>query len=162
MPNIIAPTTRISPLADIEQSSKGSLLKIGEFCFIDAFVKIKFAGGSGDIIIGEKCYFNSGCVLYSGHGIEIGNKVLIAANCTIAPVNHGIKREFTFLEQPHMESKGGIIIEDDVWVGANSVILDGTVIRKGVLVGAGSVVKGELRPYNIYAGNPIKKIGERS
>ena len=61
-----------------------------------------------------------------------------------------------------MPSKGGIIIEDDVWIGANTVILDGAVIRKGVVVGAVSVVRDqELMPYGVYAGNPLKLIKMR-
>lgn len=161
MGNIISNTAKISFLADIEESVKGSILKIGDKCVIDSFVKIKFAGGVGDIIIGNQCYINSGCVLYSGNGIKMGNKVLIAANCTFATGNHGIKKEQTMLEQDFMASKGGIIIENDVWIGANSVILDGSNIGKGCVIGAGSVVKGRLEPYKIYTGNPLTCIGSR-
>ena len=76
MPNHIPESCSISSLADIEESNKGSLLELGEHCHIDSFVKIKFAGGMGDIRIGDFCYLNSGCVIYSGNGITIGNKVL--------------------------------------------------------------------------------------
>jgi acetyltransferase-like isoleucine patch superfamily enzyme len=67
----------------------------------------------------------------------------------------------TIFDQRFQTSRGGIIIEDDVWIGANSVILDGAIIRKGVVVGAGSVVRGELRTYTVYAGNPLREIGRR-
>lgn len=161
MPNIISHTTKISQFADIEESVKGSSLIISGGSFIDSFVKIKFAGGIADIIIGSNCYINSGCVLYSGNGIKIGNKVLIAANCTFAPTNHGINKNSTMLEQPFMKSKGGITIEDDVWIGANTVLLDGTYIKKGCIVGAGSVVSGILEEYGIYAGVPTRLIKKR-
>ena len=46
--------------------------------------------------------------------------------------------------------------------GANVVILDGAILRKGCVVGACSLVRGELAAYGIYAGNPIEKIGERT
>jgi acetyltransferase-like isoleucine patch superfamily enzyme len=161
MPNYISPSAHISLHADIEESVRGSILSIGEHCIIDSFVKIKFAGGKADITIGDQCYFNSGCVLYSGNGITIGTKVLVAANCTFAPTNHGVWRERTMLEQPFMKSKGGILIEDDVWIGANSVILDGAVLRKGCVIAAGSVVRGECNAYCIYAGNPLVLKGVR-
>lgn len=161
MPNYISPSSKISKWADIEESVRGSKLTISDGCFIDSFVKIKFSGGLADIFIGEKCYINSGCVLYSGNGITLGNKVLIASNCTLAPSNHGIKKESTFLEQPFMKSKGGIIVEDDVWIGANSVILDGTIIKKGCVIAAGSVVYGVFEEYGVYGGNPIKKLKSR-
>ena len=60
----IATDARISPLADIEDSLRGSLIQIGSQSVIDSFVKIKPAGGSGHLIIGEHTVINSGCVLY--------------------------------------------------------------------------------------------------
>jgi virginiamycin A acetyltransferase len=156
VPNIIDPTTYISKHADIDVSVKGSVLKVGKNGYIDSFVRIKFSGGMGDIIIGNNCYFNAGTVIYNGNGINIGNCVLIASNVTFAPTNHNINKDTFILYQGFMESKGGIIIEDDVWIGANSVILDGTHIPKGCVIGAGSVVKGKLIENGIYVGNPIQ------
>lgn len=160
--NIISENARVSQLCDIESSTKGSKVVIGAGSLIDSFVKIKFSGGVEDVIIGENCYINSGTVIYSGNGVQLGNWVLIAANCTLAPINHAFKdKNRTVYEQRFLESKGGILIEDDVWIGANSIILDGTIIRKGCIIGAGSIVKGELDSYGIYVGNPLKKVGER-
>ncbi len=158
----IHPDACVSPLADIEDSVKGSHIFIDANTLIDAFVKIKPAGGSGDIFIGSECVINSGCVLYSGNGIHIGHGVAIASNCTLAPVNHEFKsKELTIREQGFRPSKGGIIIEDDVWIGANSIILDGAILRKGCVIGAGSMVRDEMMSYSIYAGNPARLIGVR-
>ena len=55
----------------------------------------------------------------------------------------------------------GVVIGDDVWIGANCVILDGVIIGDGVIVGAGSIVTKDIPPYDKWAGNPAKKIGER-
>jgi len=159
---IISEQARISPLADIEDSVKGSKVIIEEHVTIDAFVKIKPAGGSGDITIGAGSYINSGTVIYSGNGIRIGSQVLIAANCTLAPTNHEYaSKSQRIIEQRFRPSKGGIIIEDDVWIGVNTVILDGAIIREGCVIGACSLVKGELEAYGVYAGNPLVRIGER-
>ena len=84
----IDPSAKISALADIEVSVRGTRIIIGARTLVDSFVKIKPAGGSGDVIIGEDCALNSGTVLYTGNGIRIGDGVLIAANCTLAPTNH--------------------------------------------------------------------------
>jgi acetyltransferase-like isoleucine patch superfamily enzyme len=158
----ISKKAKISKLADIEDSVRGSKIIIGDGVHIDSFVKIKPVGGMGDLIIGENSYINPGTVIYTGNGVRIGNGVMIAANCTLAPVNHEYRsRDKTILTQGFLPSKGGIIIEDDVWIGANSVILDGAIIRKGAVVGASSVVRGELAEYGIYAGNPLKQIGRR-
>jgi len=158
----IAPTARVSPLADIEPSTRGTRVVLGEGVVIDAFVKIKPVGGTGDVVIGDRSYVNSGTVIYSGNGVRIGRGVLIAANCTIAPVNHEFRdRSRTILEQRFMPSRGGIVIEDDVWIGAGAVLLDGSVVRKGAVVGALSLVRGELAEYTIYAGTPAQPIGTR-
>jgi acetyltransferase-like isoleucine patch superfamily enzyme len=160
--HIISSNAHISSLSDLETSSKGSKLIIGDHCMIDSFVKMKFAGGLGDIVIGNNCYINSGTVIYNGHGIVLGNWVLIAANCTLAASNHEFKlKDKTVYDQRFKPSKGGIIIEDDVWIGCNSIILDGAILRKGAIIGAGSLVNKEIESYGIYAGNPLKKIGER-
>ena len=152
----------ISDLADIETSKRGSQLLIHESVVIDAFVKIKFVGGEGNIVISEGSYINSGTVIYSGHGVEIGKHCLIAANCTFAPVNHSFQsKEKKIVEQRFLPSRGGIWIGDDVWIGAGSVILDGAKIGKGAVIGALSLIRGEVEPYSINVGNPLTKIGER-
>lgn len=158
----IHPTAKISKLADIESSARGTLMRIGARTMIDAFVKVKPAGGMGELVIGDDCAINSGTVIYTGNGIQIGDAVLIAANCTLAPTNHAFAdRAKRIREQGFLPSKGGIVIEDDVWLGANVVVLDGAVIGKGCVVAAGSIVRGRLEPYSIYSGTPAKRTGVR-
>jgi acetyltransferase-like isoleucine patch superfamily enzyme len=160
---LIDPTARISKLADIEDSVQGTRVVIGPLSVIDAFVKIKPAGGLGDVIIGEGSYLNSGTVIYTGHGVTIGNGVLVAANCTFAATNHEFaSAAIPIAKQGFQPSRGGIVVEDDVWIGANCVLLDGARIGKGAVVGAGSLVRGTLAAYTVYAGNPHREIGRRS
>ncbi|WP_135552819.1 acyltransferase [Paenibacillus cymbidii] len=160
---IISTEARVSPLADIEDSVRGSVIAVEANATIDSFVKIKPAGGTGDVRIGAGSVVNSGTVIYSGNGVDIGRDVLIAANCTLAPVNHEYHdRGLTIKEQRFMPSKGGIVIEDDVWIGAGSVILDGARLRRGCVVGALSLVVGELAPYSVNVGAPTRQIGVRS
>ena len=159
---IIDPDARISPLADIEDSTRGTRIVVAAGAVIDAFVKVKPAGGSGDVVIGPGSVINSGCVLYTGHGIAIGADVLIAANCTLAPTNHQYSdRTRPIRTQGFMPSRGGIVIEDDVWIGANCVLLDGAIIRTGAIVAAGAVVRDERPAFSISAGAPAKTIGWR-
>ncbi|WP_312264560.1 acyltransferase [Rivihabitans pingtungensis] len=156
------PEARVSALADIEDSTRGTRIVLGERSVLDSFVKIKPAGGSGDLIIGARTVINSGCVLYTGNGIQIGDDVAIAANCTFAPVNHEYRRrDIPIRQQGFRPSKGGIVIEDDVWIGANCVILDGAILRRGCVIGAGAVVRGEIAAYSINAGQPLTVIGWR-
>ena len=158
----IDPTAKISPLADIEESVRGTLIQIGPRTMVDSFVKIKPAGGMGELVIGADCAINSGTVIYTGNGVRIGDGVAIAANCTLAPTNHEFKdRDRPIREQGFQPSRGGIVIGDDVWLGSNVVLLDGAVIGKGAIIAAGAVVRGEVEPYAIYGGVPARRIGER-
>jgi acetyltransferase-like isoleucine patch superfamily enzyme len=162
MANFFHIESEISKLSSIEVSNKGTHTKIGAFSVIDDFVKIKHVGGNGEINIGNKVYINSGCVLYSGNGITIGDNVLIGPNCSITPVNHAYNdKNIPIIKQGFLESKGGIIIEDDVWIGSNVVILDGALIRQGAVVGANSLVNSEIKPYSINYGTPCKIIEYR-
>jgi len=159
---IIDKTARISPLADLEDSIRGTTISIGEFTVIDAFVKIKPAGGVGEVWIGNHCYINSGCVIYSGNGIVVGNNVLLSANVVLAPTGHNYQsQKLPIRQQGFLPSKGGIRIDDDVWIGSNSSVLDGTVIGAGCVVGAGSTVRGHLEPNGIYVGSPLRLVGRR-
>ncbi|MEO6913049.1 MAG: acyltransferase, partial [Candidatus Baltobacteraceae bacterium] len=79
-----------------------------------------------------------------------------------APTNHAYdRRDIPLRLQRFKPSKGGIVINDDVWIGSNCVLLDGAVLRRGTIIAANSVVRGETEPYGIYAGSPAKLIRHR-
>lgn len=162
MADFFHPSSKISALSSIEVSSRGTNTVIGANSVIDDFVKIKHVGGAGHIEIGEHVYINSGCVLYSGNGISIGNNVLIGPNCSIVPANHEFGNTAVPIRlQGFQPSRGGIRIENDVWIGAGVTILDGATIREGCVIAAGALVAGDTEPYAIYAGTPAKKIKSR-
>jgi acetyltransferase-like isoleucine patch superfamily enzyme len=60
-----------------------------------------------------------------------------------------------------MNSTYSVVIEDDVWIGANVTILSGAHLSKGVVVVAGSVVSGFVKPYNVIIGNPARTLKNR-
>ena len=135
MANHFHPSVKIANHVSIEISIRGTDTTIGENSVIDNFVKIKHVGGTESITIGKNVYLNSGCVLYSGNGITIGNDVLIGPNCNIVPTNHNAEsRNLPMREQGFQPSKGGIIIEDDVWLGANVTVLMEVSFEKDVLL----------------------------
>ncbi len=159
---IVASSARISRLADIEESVRGSRIVIEDDVVIDSFVKFKPAGGGGDVVVGRGTVINSGCVFYTGHGIRIGAHVLIAANCTFAPTNHEFADPDRLIRsQGFQPSRGGIVIGDDVWIGANTVLVDGANVGTGSVIGAASLVRGALPAYCIAMGVPARVRGWR-
>ena len=152
----------LSPDARIHPSVRGTRIVIGAHTQIYDFVCIRAVGGSGDLIMGEHCYINPQCVIYTGNGITMGNYVLLAPGVMVMPTNHAFaSRHIPIRHQGFQASKGGITIEDDVWIGANSVILDGTHIGKGAIIAAGSVVRGTVPPNEIWGGIMARKIKDR-
>lgn len=111
--------------------------------------------------IGKNSQINPFTVIYGGSGVIIGDNVMIAPNCMIASGNHNYKQLEKPIRLADNLSKGPIIIEDGVWIGANSVVTDGVKIGQNAVVAAGSVVTRNIDPYDIVAGVPAKKIGNR-
>ncbi len=155
-------TAFVSPDARIYPSVRGTRIVIGAHTQIYDFVVIRAVGGAGDLVIGSNCYINPNCVLYSGAGIQMGDYVLVGPGCSIVPANHEIARtDVVIRKQGFMASKGGVVIEDDVWIGAHSVILDGAHIETGAVIAAGSVVSGRVPARSVWGGNPCHLIRER-
>lgn len=109
------------------------------------------------ITIGNNTSFGEYAHIGAIRGVHIGNNVLGGSNILIVDHNHGKpledlknRTEIIPRERP-LDSKGEIIIEDNVWICDNCVILGGTHIGKGAIIPAGSIVKGTVAPYSIYS-----------
>ena len=122
-----------------EYSTQKSFLSIGDNTFIGEFNNIRATGG--EIIIGNNCN--------------------ISQHCTLVSSNHSIAKGINISEQKWDETKVGIYIGDDVWIGANSVILPGVTIGDGAVIGAGSIVTKNVPSNAIVAGNPARIIKMR-
>lgn len=111
-----------------------------------------------DITCGDNCSFNSYSVI---HGkVTLGSGVRIAPGAKIFGENHGFDNISTPIRlQPNTTE--GIVIEDDVWIGANAVITDGVRIGAHSIVGAGAVVTKNVEPYSVVGGNPARVIKSR-
>lgn len=118
-------------------------------------------GNDGEIIIGNNLSLNTNVQIGSAGGkIHIGDNVLIGPNVVLRAADHGLSRANLINKQPHV---GGVItVEDDVWIGSNSVILKDVRLGRGCVVAAGAVVTKDVEPYTIVGGVPAKKISERA
>lgn len=121
-------------------------------------VKIMADRPDAIIDIGENSRINGSCI-HAYKKITIGSNCLIAANCQIFDGN-GHDLSFPDVEN-RINTKGEakeIIIEDNVWIGANSIILPGVKIGYGSVIAAGSVVVKSIPPMCIAGGNPARVI----
>lgn len=114
--------------------------------------------------IGLKIGDNSAVGAYSflgaQGGIVIGNNVIMGPRVSFHAENHRYERADIPIRLQG-ESREGIVIDDDCWIGAGSTILDGVVMGKGCVVAAGSVVTKSIPPYSVVAGVPARVIKQR-
>ena len=106
--------------------------------------------------IDDFCNIGANCRLGTTSQIKFGKHVLLAANCYIGGAQHQFDRLDVPIMRQGYESRGGVVIEDDVWLGANVIILDGVTVGTGSVIGAGSVVTKDIPPYSIAVGVPAK------
>jgi len=118
---------------------------------------IKVLGTKGCISIGSN-FSASGCVILSTHSINIGANVMLGNNVTVIdsdfhPMDYHDRRinNNNILDGP-------VIINDDVWIGANSMILKGVSIGRRSVIGACSVVTKDVPQDVVVAGNPARII----
>lgn len=114
----------------------------------------------GRISIGSGCGI-SGSTIYAMKEITIGDNVLIGGNCKIIDNDfHPLPASQRMDQQVEDIKKRPITIGDGSFIGANSIILKGTILGKNCVVGAGSVVSGTFPDNVIIAGNPARIIKE--
>jgi len=95
--------------------------------------------------------------------IRIGNHVMFGPEVTIRGGNHRIDIVGRLMKsvtdgEKRPEDDPGVVIDDDVWVGARAIILAGVTIGRGAVVGAGAVVTHSVPPYAIAVGNPARVV----
>ncbi len=116
------------------------------------------------IKIGKNCLLNHNNVLQAGKfkgKIVIGNYVQTGANVMMFAFNHGTELiDKPMIDQDYLD--GDIIIEDDVWIGAGSIILPGVTISKGAVIAANAVVNKNIPENAIAGGVPAKILKYRS
>ncbi|MFN7023561.1 MAG: acyltransferase [Pseudorhizobium sp.] len=130
-----------------------SALEVGERSWIAGHALVR-----GDVTFGSDCSVNAyACI--SGK-VVCGNGVRIASLVSIVGFNHGFDDPHAPINDQEHEILG-ITISDDVWIGANAVILDGVTIGKGAVIAAGAVVTKDVPSLAIMAGVPAKPIRRR-
>lgn len=119
-------------------------------------LRCRFLNGR-KVFLGERNIINFGC-LFDGRKFPIrtGRNVSIGPEATVLTLGHDPY-------SPEFEDRGGPVgIGERVWIGYRAVVLPGVTIGDGAVVGAASVVTRDVEPFAIVAGNPARRIGDRT
>lgn len=150
--------TRPSQYEKREALLKEMFAEIGEECYIEPPLHANWAGAH--VHFGNNVYANFNLTLVDDTDIYVGDKVMFGPNVTVATAGHPIDPE---LRYQAMQYNIPVHIGENVWIGANAVVLPGVTIGDNSVIGAGSVVTKDI-PANVVAvGNPcrvLREIGE--
>ena len=109
----------------------------------------------GDVTIGDQTRIGIHCTVIGP--VCIGNNVNLAQGITVTALNHNFKDATRRIDEQGISTKP-VVISDDVWIGANAVILPGVTVGRHSVVAAGAVVTKDVQPYTLVAGVPAKTI----
>ena len=133
----------------------GTIVMHGAILHVYNFRDLPHSG----IQIGRDSLIGENSVIRGQGGVKIGDRVYTSPNTQIIAVNH----VFEDPDRPFVEqgiTAEGIVIEDDVWLGAGAVITDGITVGKGAVVAAGAVVTKDVPPHTVVGGVPARVIKE--
>lgn len=115
----------------------------------------------GYIRIGTNCSIGSQSTISAVSGIEIGDYAIIAGQCYLGGGRYkNVLGDGPMVTQGH-ETRGPVVLGDDVWLGAGARVIDGVSIGTGAIIGTGAVVTSDIPPNVIAVGMPARVIGER-
>lgn len=126
-----------------------------DFVFIDAGELLK---------VGKYSTITWQVLIEGGAKTEIGDRVFLGPGTKVLTSTYELDGYYSVEHLSQDAGKiryGNILIENDAYIGANCTLLPNTVIREGAVVGANSLVRGELKPWTVYVGTPCKPIRER-
>ncbi len=118
-------------------------------------------GAGGSVSIGQGTHIQPRCIFSAfKSSIRIGDFVQIAPNCAFYPYNHGIDPGIQISKQD-LQTKGGIVVDDDALLGFGVIVLDGVRIGKGAVIGAGAVVTSDIPDGAVAVGAPARVVRMR-
>ncbi|WP_294349351.1 acyltransferase [uncultured Clostridium sp.] len=147
----------IHPYARILINENGKI-ELGDRVCIERNVNLTVFG-EGSITCGSRVYINANTCLTSLESISIAEDCIIGPNVSIFDHDHDVKKDICKgIKKGRHYLSAKIIIDKNVWIGANSVILKGVTIGEGAIIAAGSVVTHDVKAYTVVAGVPARKI----
>ena len=138
---------------------------LGNNVSIGAYSVIRSTGVLTNLGVGVRLGNDSAIDAYSfigaAGGVQIGNQVIMGQHVSFHAENHRYESVDTPIKEQGT-SREGIAIENNCWVGSNVTFLDGAWVRSGCVIGAGSVVKGDIPEFSVAVGVPAKVVKVRT
>ncbi|SEM68570.1 Hexapeptide repeat of succinyl-transferase [Prevotella sp. ne3005] len=126
---------------------------LGDYSVIESYACINNA--VGDVMIGDHTRIGLHNTIIGP--VIIGSHVNLAQGITITALNHNFENSKKRIDEQGV-STSAVVIEDDIWIGANAVVLPGVTIGHHSVVAAGAVVTKDVPPHSLVAGVPAKII----
>lgn len=126
---------------------------LGDYSVIESFACINNA--VGDVMIGDHTRIGLHNTIIGP--VTIGSHVNLAQGITVTALNHNFENSKKRIDEQGV-STSAVVIEDDIWIGANAVVLPGVTIGHHSVVAAGAVVTKDVPPHSLVAGVPAKVI----
>jgi acetyltransferase-like isoleucine patch superfamily enzyme len=146
---------------------QGASLEIGAGCYLGRYVEL---GPGGDILIGDQTSIQDRSILVGD--VRVGRYCVLSLNVLLTSGRHYFDRWSPILirdqdlrvasdlEMRAVHSRP-IVVEEDCWLGMNSVIMPGVTIGRGSIVGSNAVVTSNLPPYSVAVGVPARIVRQR-
>jgi acetyltransferase-like isoleucine patch superfamily enzyme len=138
-------------------------VSVGKDCMLEHDLHFRYDGPwrpGPSIVIGDRAFLGVACEFNITDHIRIGDDCLIASGCKFIDHDHGMVEGVPMNRQQGPEAP--IVLENNVWLGANVIVLKGVTIGCGAVVAAGAVVTKSVPPREIWGGVPARKIGQRA
>lgn len=126
---------------------------LGDYSVIESYACINNA--VGDVMIGDHTRIGLHNTIIGP--VIIGSHVNLAQGITVTALNHNFEDSEKRIDEQGV-STSAVVIEDDIWIGANAVVLPGVTIGQHSVVAAGAVVTKDVPPHSLVAGVPAKII----
>ena len=144
---------------DLDVIELGERVSIGAFSEIIIYRHTKHSSVEGRLALGKGVVISTGVNLRAAGGaIEVGAGSVISQHCVVVAANHRLEPGVARIHTPWDETRCGVEIGANVWIGAGCVVLPGARIGDNAVIAAGCVVRGEVPAGELWGGVPARRI----
>lgn len=137
----------------------GEGVSIGPYSEIVVLASDPHSSVAGKLVIGSEVIIGKGGNIRAAGGeIRIGTRSMLAQDVTLIASNHRVEKGKQYLDLGWDESKVGVNIGNNVWIGAGAIILPGVTIGEDAVIAAGAVVTKSVPSGEVWAGVPARRI----